>query len=1053
MKNSVIFQACSWYTKDTRVVNNNQSGIQFVIKVFGRTEDGQSIALSIHGFKPYFFIKLKRNYNLHIIKSKLNQRCFHMIHNIEPIKRKEFFGYTNFEEYDFLKMSFHSFYGFKTAKTILQDEGNIHTNYKNHMYESNVKPEMRFFHDYDIDPCGWIMVDLEDDDIDIDEDGNEHTNVIEDDMGVQGPVQIQANIELNPKKLRKVTDPSYNLKVAPFVVASFDIECNSFSGCLPAPERNYIFYSSQLKDYFKRIGKHKGDIEFTDVILSSLGYKDDNYELAKSQGMPTVKVQKRKDDKFPSNFLKADYVDQLRTLLSDVSRNTEDVGYSLEREFEFPKFEGDPIIQIGTTVQLCGDDNILKKYIIVTDDCDPIDGVTIIRAKNEVDLLLKWKDLIVQTIDPDFVTGYNIFGFDFEYMYKRSKILNIEHNFMKLSRIHETNNIYRHCRYAIDFISSSAMNDNELKYILMPGRVLIDMMKVIQKEYKLQSYTLNNVAKTYLNSQKDDLSPKEMFKIYKEGGSHNIRTIAKYCVQDCALCNQLVTKLQIIVNSISMANVCSVPINYIVTKGGQGVKIYSLVVKECAKHGFMIKDKKYEEPDKGTREKGYEGACVLECQEGLYVDTPVAVLDYNSLYPSCIMAYNLTPEYTITEQKFLQKAKETFDVEFAPGRIATFVQPQNGQKGIIPSIFECLLQKRKDAKKRMEASNDKFEKNILNGMQLAYKVTANSIYGQLGAQSSPLYFQQIAASTTAIGRNMLYNACDFLKQHYQAKIIYGDTDSLFIIFPHIEVKGKEAILPVIDIAKQSGEEFSKNLKKPFKLEYEKVFCPLLLMSKKRYAGHLYENDDKSYYLKTMGDVMVRNDTIPFVKRIYQKIIDMILEHQDVDGSIKYFQEELTKLLNGNIPIEELTLSFTLKSSYENANSLRHCRVAHNMALRDPASKPNVNERVPLVYIKKKTGSRPNKADISEHPSYVKEMNLPIDYEIYAKDVVQNPIMTVYTIMAPIILKHVDFEQCYTELLDFYKDPEKAKDEFQKMKEKYVRKKVFGQQLLNIIDKK
>ena len=83
----------------------------------------------------------------------------------------------------------------------------------------------------------------------------------------------------------------------------------------------------------------------------------------------------------------------------------------------------------------------------------------------------------------------------------------------------------------------------------------------------------------------------------------------------------------------------------------------------------------------------------------------------------------------------------------------------------------------------MKDTYNDFEKSVYDGLQLAFKVTANSLYGQIGARTSPIYLKDIAASTTATGRTLLYTAKDKTKEYFpDAEIVYGDTDSIFINF-------------------------------------------------------------------------------------------------------------------------------------------------------------------------------------------------------------------------------------------------------------------------------
>ena len=184
--------------------------------------------------------------------------------------------------------------------------------------------------------------------------------------------------------------------------------------------------------------------------------------------------------------------------------------------------------------------------------------------------------------------------------------------------------IDRKCKLTEQKLASSAMGENFLKYFDMDGTVLIDLLKVMQKEQKLDSYKLDNVASIFIGDKKDDLKPNEIFQKFK-GSSTDRCVIAKYCIQDCALVNRLLHKLKMVENNLGMGNVCLVPLNYLF-KRGQGVKIFSLIANQCMENGFVIPTMKYTIPDTDF-DQGYEGAIVLEPKEGIYLNEPIVVFD------------------------------------------------------------------------------------------------------------------------------------------------------------------------------------------------------------------------------------------------------------------------------------------------------------------------------------------------------------------------------------------------------------------------------------------
>ena len=214
----------------------------------------------------------------------------------------------------------------------------------------------------------------------------------------------------------------------------------------------------------------------------------------------------------------------------------------------------------------------------------------------------------------------------------------------------------------------------------------------------------------------------------------------------------------------------------------------------------------------------------------------------------------------------------------------------------------------------MKNETDEFQKSVLDGLQLAFKITANSLYGQIGARTSAIYLKDIAASTTAVGRNLLYLARDKTQQKFQgATAIDGDTDSVFIDFqPKDEngvlLKGKEGLKKAIELGVEAEKHIQQFLKPPHKLEYEKTFWPFILFSKKRYIGYKYEFDINKYKETSMGIVLKRRDNADIVKHVYSSVLNILLKEKNLEKTIRILNQQLTDLLNGKYPLEKLIIS-------------------------------------------------------------------------------------------------------------------------------------------------
>ena len=268
-------------------------------------------------------------------------------------------------------------------------------------------------------------------------------------------------------------------------------------------------------------------------------------------------------------------------------------------------------------------------------------------------------------------------------------------------------------------------------------------------------------------------------------------------------------KLEIITNNVGMSNVCLVPFAFLFMRG-QMIKTLSLVASECQKVKYLIPE--LPRPPEDTKDS-YEGAEVLEPTPAIFLKNPVSVLDYGSLYPSSMIGSNISHDTIIVEPQYQgesgAKLLESMGIKFQdisydnyyqvlqgktwvkkvdeknPVVNCRYIQPpidpgtgniDDTKRGILPRILMKLLAARKATRAQIKKEKDPFRRSVLDGLQLAYKVTANSLYGGVGAEVSSLYYKDIAASTTAVGRRHLHLAKDYVKEHYPtADIVYGDS--------------------------------------------------------------------------------------------------------------------------------------------------------------------------------------------------------------------------------------------------------------------------------------
>ena len=822
---------------------------------------------------------------------------------------------------------------------------------------------------------------------------------------------------------------------------------------------------------------------------------------------------------------------------------------------QFPRLKGDEVTFIGSTFMRYGEPEPYLNHCVVLGTCDSVEGAIIETAENERDLLLQWTD-VIQRENPDIIIGYNIFGFDYEFMFRRAQELKCETEFLLLSRkngelcankIKSKNNDEE---YNIENTKIQlASGEYDLRYFKMSGRLQIDMYSYFRRDFNLPSYKLDDVAGQFISDDikkiiltqnpvtqepitelysqnlmglhsgdfihielggftsdyyrdgkkfvvksiekgrqvtemvkgkettntynviciegheqieqaangksvkwgmaKDDVTPQDIFRLSK-GSAADRAVVAKYCIQDCNLVHHLMNKIDVITGYVEMSRICSVPISFLIFRG-QGIKLTSYVAKKCREKNTLMPDL-----DKSGANEGYEGAIVLPPKCSMYMDNPVACVDYASLYPSSMISQNFSHDSKVWSKEYDLDGKlirqtgerdrngkyiydelpgyEYIDIEFDtfkylknPAKpsakaaktkvgkmVCRWAQFPENKKGIMPAILEELLKARATTRKMAKTEKDPFMQNILDKRQLGYKVTANSLYGQCGAKTSTFYEKDVAACTTATGRMMITYAKRIIEEVYgdrvyetaygivrtKAEYVYGDTDSVFFTFnlenPETKekIRGKPALEMTIEIAQDAADLCTQFLKPPMELTYEKTLMPFILLSKKRYVGMLYENDPNKGKLKYMGLALKRRDSCDYLKDVYGGILNILMKENSVEKSIAFLESALKELIEGNVSMDKLMITKALRSDYKNPQQIAHRVLADRIGQRDPGNKPKPGDRMKFIHIVN-DAKKALQGDKIETPEFAIANKMPIDYVFYITNQLMKPIQQLF----------------------------------------------------------
>jgi DNA polymerase elongation subunit (family B) len=626
----VVFGALTWEASDYEDSDH-------IISIFGRTEDGKSVCVST-SFSPYFFIKLSNKINntgVRILFDKIKKAC-PAVRKYSITKSKDLWGFQNNELCPFMKLEFATLADMKMCDSKLRYPLKDET-FVQKVYESNIEPMLRLMHRSGIQSTGWI------------------------DTGsncVQGNV-AKTDIDLFCNDWKELT-PVARDDIAPFIIASFDIETNSSTG------------------------------------------------------------------KFPD---------------ADI--------------------EEDCCFQIAVTLKKQGTFELYNKTCLCYKQTSPREDCTIVSFQTERDLLMGFHEY-VNKHDIDVMTGWNIFGFDLEYIMKRAIVVGCPDNFYRLGKLKE-----QECSMVYKKLSSSALGDNTLKLLPMSGRFIFDLFHEVKREKKLDSYSLNFVSKTYLGDQKIDMSPKEMFKRFREGDPDKLSEVAEYCVKDTSLPHQLMDKLFTFTNLIEMAKATWVPLCYLAERGQQ-IKVFSQLSRKARELGFMVPTIRYGK----VQSDPYEGATVLSAQTGAYY-TPITALDFEGLYPSIMVAHNLCYSTLVMDPKYDSLLGVTYESFTIGDKTYKFAQDV---PSLLPAILVELKAFRKKAKKDMAEATTPAMKKVYDGKQLAFKVSMNSVYGFTGAGKGILPCVPIASTVTCKGRGMIEETKNYVEANFPgAKVRYGDS--------------------------------------------------------------------------------------------------------------------------------------------------------------------------------------------------------------------------------------------------------------------------------------
>jgi len=981
-----IFQPADWLERD--------ENFKYVVDVFGRTDKGEVAQVRLSGFQPYFYLRMADGETSSMVQSSLEEASGKQLRNIKitlEAKLDAMRGFNGLSCIKVWKLSFPAIWMFKTVQRTLKNSFRIGSRRicLEDIFEANLPPFIRLFHEMDLSPASPFEFEADDYDPD---DG----------------VFVDVFYEVNYLDIK----PAPNQQI-PLLVAAYDIETYSVSGLFPVAtnpgdEIMQIGIAFRYSNDLLAPGKR---IVFSNGTITPSRDPGVEFVACKNERDLLLKFEKCIQDENP------DVIAGFNTFGFD-DPYIADRAERLRVYLNFGRVEGsswkqDYVKTEKKTFELASG-KFAVRYFEMPGRL-PVDLLLSVRREQNLD---SYKlDNVSTTFLRDKVVRLERLDDNRIKIYTKSTRGLFVGNLVRFDVVGNTINPYQEGRK-------------------FPTEVVEPKFFIVKTEDEILLDV--DITKVEWSFTKDDISFKDML-VAHTGTPDQRASVAKYNIQDCDLVLTLMAKLDTLVNARGMADVCKVPIQYIFLRG-QGIKIFSAVVYNASKRNQIIMTQESLEGD-----SSYEGAIVLAPKIGMYLDQPIAVLDFNSLYPSNMIAFNLSPDTLVYVKTYDSKGRkisqegvdsvdgfrideikyDTYDdLKNPTGRVVCgFVQPTDDKRtiGVLPMTLDSLLKKRKETRKLMETLEDDAQIAVLNGLQLAYKVVANSVYGQCGSRTSPIRKIEVAACTTAAGRDRIYFAKSIVEQEFGGDVIYGDTDSIFIKF------ATKDLAESISLGQQSAARITELCRKPYKIEYEKTMFPFILFCRKRYVGMLYETDVTKCYRKTMGVALKRRDNAPIVKDIFGGALDILMEKRDIRPAQEFVKTMLVKVLKNEMPMEKYIITKQLRDDYKNPGQIAHRVLADRMGDRDPGTAPQVGDRLPYIYVAE-NASKSKQGEKIEHIDYVKEKGLHPDTSFYISNQIQNPVAQLFALAIENLEGYkskVNYETLFKECIEKGMDEEEA----------------------------
>ncbi|XP_077973529.1 uncharacterized protein LOC120341041 [Styela clava] len=636
---------------------------------------------------------------------------------------------------------------------------------------------------------------------------------------------------------------------------------------------------------------------------------------------------------------------------------------SVKKESEMPDSQKQSTSRLDTTTSIFRE--LFKK--------SGITHIDTLYVRTEAELFLLFAQLIHEW-DPDILVGYEVQMLSWGFLFQRAAHLRCD-LCRAISRVPADEQRNRHAASGDAF---GADNASELHVV---GRLVLNLWRLMKTELALYGYTFENVAYHLLHERHPSYDHQTLTHWYdppSRGGqvtfSHTHRwRVIDYYVTRVRANLRLLQQQDLVDRTSELARLFGIQFYDVLTRGTQ-FRVESMMLRTSRAHNLVA-------VTPSTLQRAQMRApeviaLVLEPESKFY-HVPVLVLDFQSLYPSMVIAYNICFSTCLgrvehlgsdavftfgctslrVPAKTLSKLLRKNLITINPSGVA-FVK-SSVRKGVMPQMLDEILTTRIMVKNSMKKLGpaDSAIKRMLDHRQLGLKLIANVTYGYTAANfSGRMPCVEVGDSIVHKARETLERAIHLVTRNSErwcnARVVYGDTDSMFVALEGVNNSGCSKD-KAFKIGKEIAAAVTADNPTPVKLKFEKVYLPCVLQTKKRYVGYSYETEDQvEPMFDAKGIETVRRDGTPGTSKILEKMLKILFNTRDVSQVKKYVLKQCSKLLDGKTTLQDCIIAkeYRGKQYYKPGAVVPALNIARKLIAMDKRAEPRVGERVPYVIV-------------------------------------------------------------------------------------------------------